>query len=76
MFKRQELEVFSFDYSAHKTPLAYRTHQASVELMHRTKIIPAVKANNGAVFLKKVGTFPLILYSNLKQPCMKSMWNS
>ena len=54
IFKRDPLDVFSFDYSAHKSPLAYRTHEASIELMHKTKLIPEVKENYGAYFLKKV----------------------
>ena len=53
MLKRQDLEAFSFDYSAHKSPLAYQTFHQSVELLHRTKLIPASKSNYGAVFLKK-----------------------
>ena len=54
IFKRDPLDVFSFDYSAHESPLAYRTHEASIELMHKTKLIPKVKDNYGAYFLKKV----------------------
>ena len=48
------LEAYSFDYSAHKPPIAYRTFDASVELFSRTKLIPPVKDKYGAVFLKKV----------------------
>jgi hypothetical protein len=59
LLKRQELPVYSFDYSAHRSPLAYSTHQAAIELVHRTKLIPAVKANNGAVVLKRVSLITL-----------------
>jgi len=49
------LDVYSFDYSAHKSPLAYRTYDNAIELVHKTKLIPAVKDNTyGAVFLIKV----------------------
>jgi hypothetical protein len=29
--------------------------------MHKTKLIPAIKANNGAVFLKKVHILPHLM---------------
>lgn len=86
MLFRDPLDVFSFDYSAHKSPLAYSTHSASVELVHKTKLIPAVKDNYGAVFLKKVtikcskthyiyifikDNIKTNVYSNLRQPNMR-----
>ena len=52
MLKRQELEPYTFDYSAHRNPLAYQTFVSAVELLHRTKLIPPVKNTLGAVFLK------------------------
>lgn len=54
MLFREPLEAYSFDYSSHKSPLAYKSYQSAVELMHKTKLIPAVKNTYGAFFLKKV----------------------
>ena len=59
LLKRSPLDVFSFDYSAHRSPLAYRTYEGSVELMHKTKLIPRVKDIRGGFFLKKVNSFDL-----------------
>jgi hypothetical protein len=52
--QRDVLEVYSFDYSAHTVPLAYQSHRQTVDLVHKTKLIPAVRSNYGAFFLKKV----------------------
>lgn len=52
--KAELLEPFSFDFSAHKPPLAYNTFETSVELFSKLKLIPAIPDKQGAVFLKKV----------------------
>lgn len=55
MLFRDPLDLFSFDYSAHKAPLAFTTHKQSVELVSKVKLIPAVKGNtHGAFTLNKV----------------------
>lgn len=54
LLKRTPLDLFSFDYSAHTTPIAFSTHEATVELMHKTKLIPRVKEARGGFFLSRV----------------------
>ena len=51
---KQTLEPYSFDYSAHKVPLAYDTYESSVELLTKIKLLQAVRHRQGAVFLNKV----------------------
>jgi hypothetical protein len=34
-----ELENYSFDYSAHKVPIAYSTYATSLELFSKAKLI-------------------------------------
>src|SRR5438105_13120833 len=72
------LEAYSFDFSAHKAPLAYRTYDAAVELFTRTKLIPPVKSKYGAVFLKKVRLSLVLMmnYSNYNHKCLLWMSNS
>jgi hypothetical protein len=37
--KYHELDLYSFDYSAHKVPMAYATYATALELYSRTKLI-------------------------------------
>ena len=41
--KKELLEVYSFDFSAHKPPLTYTSYGTSVELISKTKLIQQVK---------------------------------
>ena len=50
----QLLDIYSFDYSAHKSPLAFVTFGSSVDLITKTKLIPQVQNTSGAYFLSKV----------------------
>jgi hypothetical protein len=54
--KYHELDHYSFDYSAHKVPMAYTTYATALELYSRTKLIVQTKNNYGAIVLKKVRT--------------------
>ena len=49
----QELENYSFDFSAHKLPRAYDTYGAAVQLHNQIKLIPDVKNRNGAIVLNR-----------------------
>jgi len=49
----QVLENYSFDFSAHKTPLAFDTYGAAVQLHNRYKLIPDIKDRQGAIVLNK-----------------------
>ena len=53
MREGQNLENYSFDFSAHNLPKAYEYFGASVQLHHKVKLIPDVKDRYGAVVLKK-----------------------
>lgn len=52
--KPQYLENYSFDFSQHHLPLAYNTYGASVQLLHKYKLIPDIKDRYGAIVLNKV----------------------
>lgn len=52
--KPQYLENYSFDFSQHHLPLAYDTYGASVQLLHKYKLIPDIKDRYGAIVLNKV----------------------
>ena len=51
--KPQYLENYSFDFSKHHLPLAYDTYGASVQLLHKYKLIPDIKDRYGAIVLNK-----------------------
>lgn len=53
MDKPQYLENYSFDFSQHHMPLAYDTYGASVQLLHKYKLIPDIKDRYGAIVLNK-----------------------
>jgi|TARA_B110001450_G_C17246164_1_gene329572 hypothetical protein len=50
----QLLENYSFDFSAHKLPIAYDTFGSAVQLHHKYKLIPDVKERYGAIMLNQV----------------------
>lgn len=52
--KPQFLENYSFDFSNHQLPLAYNTYGASVQLLHKYKLIPDIKDRYGSIVLNKV----------------------
>ena len=52
--KPQFLENYSFDFSSHQLPLAYNTYGASVQLLHKYKLIPDIKDRYGSIVLNKV----------------------
>ena len=53
----QTLESYSFDYSAHKVPIAYKAYGTTIELVTKTKLIPQADGAEGAYFLSKVYNF-------------------
>lgn len=36
----EELEPYTFDYSAHRAPLAYDTYGTALELLKKVKLVP------------------------------------
>lgn len=49
-------ENYSFDYSAHKMPLAYTTYGNAVELNHKVKLNSVVAGRGGAYVLDRAIT--------------------
>jgi hypothetical protein len=52
--KAQDLENYSFDFSAHQLPVAYNTYGSAVQLHHKYKLIPDIPSRFGAIVLNKV----------------------
>ena len=50
---KQVYENYSFDYSAHKLPLAYTTFGNAVELNHKVKLTSKIMNRGGALVLQK-----------------------
>ena len=51
ILSKQVYENYSFDYSAHKLPLAYTTYGNAVELNHKVKLNSNVTNRGGALVL-------------------------
>jgi hypothetical protein len=51
-------ENYSFDYSAHKTPLAYSSYGNAIELTRKVKLSSKVMHKGGAYVLNRPITFP------------------
>ena len=66
--KPQVLENYSFDFSAHKLPVAFDTYGASVQLHSKYKLIPDVDRRNGAIVLNKVSVLlSIVVLTNIVQ---------
>ncbi len=63
----QQLEAYTFDFSAHKPPLAYDTYETAIELFTKVKLIAPIKDKYGAIMLKKV-LYSALTY-NLNSTC-------
>lgn len=59
----QNIENYSFDFSAHQLPIAYDTFGAAVQLHHHYKLIPDVKDRMGAIVLNQV-SFIFFIFSH------------
>ena len=53
ILSKQVYENYSFDYSAHKLPLAYTTYGNAVELNHKVKLNSNVTNRGGALVLSR-----------------------
>ena len=53
ILSKQVYENYSFDYSAHKLPLAYTTYGNAVELNHKVKLNSIVANRGGAIVLQR-----------------------
>ena len=53
ILSKQVYENYSFDYSAHKLPLAYTTYGTAVELNHKVKLNSNVTNRGGALVLSR-----------------------
>ena len=51
VLSKQVYENYSFDYSAHKLPLAYSTYGNAVELNHKVKLNSKIMNRGGALVL-------------------------
>ena len=51
VLSKQIYENYSFDYSAHKLPLAYSTYGNAVELNHKVKLNSKIMNRSGALVL-------------------------
>ena len=51
ILSKQVYENYSFDFSAHKLPLAYTTYGNAVELNHKVKLNSNVTNRGGALVL-------------------------
>ena len=63
--KPELIEAFSFDFSAHKVPLAYKIQETSVELYNKLKLIPQVKDREGGIFLNQVCIYSIYDNNNI-----------
>lgn len=54
---RQLYENYSFDYSAHKTPIAYSSYGNAIELTRKVKLSSKVQHKGGAYVLNRPITF-------------------
>ena len=48
---KEVYENYSFDYSAHKLPLAYTTFGNAIELNHKVKLTSKIMNRGGALVL-------------------------
>ena len=51
-------ENYSFDYSAHKTPIAYSSYGNAIKLTRKVKLSSKVMHKGGAYVLNRPITFP------------------
>ena len=72
----QNIDMYSFDFSAHQLPLAYNTYGSSVQLHSKYKLIPDVKNRYGAIVLNKYiqsdRKYEIDVEFQLKSPDVKS----
>ena len=66
---KEELQAYSFDYSAHKSPIAYETYETAIELFSKAKLISPVKDKYGSILLKKVRYLLIYLIITIANTC-------